>query len=177
MEMTAFQADQLIGLKKKIIIDDTAKDAIEIEQTLPLNLRFELVSPDDDEFTFLWSIMQSAKDELRVSLHYQEDGSKIGLFRVDYNGGHKNPCVANEHLPEKFRPYIGKDFSHDESHVHYFVEGYKPLVWALPIADTELKDTNFGNADYSHNKVCDCIIAFAKAINIETHININQRLL
>ena len=177
MEMTSAQADYLISLKKKIIQDDAAMGAIKIEQTLPLNLRFELASPDDDEFTFLWSITQSAKDELRISLHYQEDGSKIGLFRVDYNGGHKNPCVANTHMPKRFHPYIGKDFANDESHVHYFVEGYKPLAWALPISDTKLKDTNFVNDDYSHHKVCDCIVAFSKAINIETRININTRII
>ena len=175
--MTTTQADYLIGLKKKISVDDKVANTIDINYTLPLDLRFELVSPDDDEFTFLWEITQSAKDELRVSLHCQEDGSKIGLFRVDYNGGHRNPNVANEHLPEKFYPYIGKVFSNSESHVHYFVEGYKQLAWALPISDTVLKDTNFGHDNYSYHKVSNCIVEFAKVLNIETCININQRLL
>lgn len=177
MNMTIDQVDYLIGLKKKIIGDSIPADVITIDQVFPLHLRYELVAQSDDEFSFLWEITQSGKDELRVSLHYQEDASKIGLFRVDYNSGHKNPTGINDNLPEKFIPYVGKVFDNTESHVHYFVEGYKPLVWALPIGDTELKATNYTNKDNLSDKLVNCIIEFAKFINIETKININKMLL
>ena len=175
--MTTTQADYLIGLKKKIIIDGEVADEITLDQKYPLRLRYELVSPDDDEFSFLWQITQSSKDELRVSLHYQEDAGNIGLFRVDYNSGHKNPALATENLPEKFKPYIGKKFDNTESHVHYFVEGYKPLVWAVPIVDTALRETNYTDKENLYNKLAICISEFAKFVNIETKIHINQMLL
>ena len=41
-----------------------------------MNLRYDLVSDDDDEFSFLWEISQSPKNNLRISLHFQEDESK-----------------------------------------------------------------------------------------------------
>ncbi len=177
MEMTTTQADYLIGLKKKIIIDGKVANKITLDQEYPLRLRYELVSPDDDEFSFLWQITQSSKDELRVSLHYQEDAGKIGLFRVDYNSGHKNPALATDNLPDKFKPYIGKEFDNTESHVHYFVEGYKPLVWAVPIGDTALRETNYTDKEKLYNKLAICISEFAKLVNIETKIYINEMLL
>ncbi len=32
----------------------------------------------------------------------------------------------------------------EESHIHYFIEGYKPLAWAIPIIkDESFSITNF----------------------------------
>ena len=171
--MTNEQAEELIGLKKTIIQNGIEQESVTIEQTFPMNLRFELISKEDDEYSFLWDITQSSKDSLRISLHFQDDDSKIGLFRVDYNGGHQNPVVGNESLPVIFKPYIGKYLN--ESHVHYHVEGYKTLAWALPISETNVKIKEVDNN--RNQQIMDAILDFANLINIETNITINPMLL
>lgn len=170
------QADILIHLKKKIFLNDAVQDRITIQQSYPMNLRYELVSDDDDEFSFLWEISQSSKNALRISLHFQEDDSKIGLFRVDYNSGHHNPEVAKDDLPELFKPFIGKWFSNDESHVHYYVDGYRSLAWAVPIEITDVQTKVISAGEINSNFV-DAIIGFAQMINIETVIMVNPLLI
>lgn len=173
--MTNEQATELIGIKKSIILNDTRQDSVTINQTFPMNIRFELVSDQNDDFSFLWEITQSAKDTLRISLHFQEDDSKVGLFRVDYNSGHKNPEIDNGMLPERFRPYIGKHFV-NESHVHYHVDGYRTLAWALPIDVTEIEIKEIGEEN-KNNMMAAAINSFARLINLETQIIINKMLL
>ena len=170
------QAVALLQLKKKIILNDEVKDRITIQQACPMNLRYDLVSNDDDEFSFLWEISQSSKNNLRISLHFQEDESKIGLLRVDYNSGHHNPEVARDDLPEPFKPYIGKWFSNEESHVHYHVEGYKSLAWAIPIGISEMPTKEINGND-TNAQLISAIQEFARLINLETVITINPLLL
>ena len=176
MEMTNEQTDYLIQLTKKIVQDDNVLDRITIEQEYPMNLRYELISEEDNEFSFLWEITQSSKNAVRISLHFQEDESKVGLFRVDYNSGHRNPEVTTDKLPEKFIPYIGKWFSSEESHVHYHVEGYKSLAWAIPIGISEIPTKEINGND-TNAQLISAIQEFAKLINLETVITINPLLL
>jgi len=173
--MTNETVDYLIGLNKKITQDGDVLDNVTIEQKFPMQIRFKLVSEDDDDFSFLWEINQSEKNALRISLHFQENDSNIGLFRVDYNSGHHNPENANDGLPDKFKPYIGKWFV-NESHVHYYVNGYKPLAWAIPIDDSEMNIKSIDGAN-SNQLFVDAIIDFAKIINVETIIKVNSLLL
>ena len=173
--ITYEQTLEIIHLKKKIIQNDVPQASINIDQTYPMNVRFELISQEDDGMAFLWEITQSAKDSLRISLHFQDDDSKIGLFRVDYNGGHHNPEIGNSNLPEIFKPYIGKYFD-NESHVHYHVEGYKTLAWALPIGETNVQVKEIDNKN-RNQQVIDAILGFAELINVETKITINPMLI
>lgn len=170
------QAEYLIHLKKKVLQNDNVLDNLIINQSFPFNLRLELVSDEDNDFSFLWEITQSSKSTIRISLHFQENESKIGLFRVDYNSGHHNPEIASENLPEKFVPYVGKSFSSEESHVHYHVEGYKSLAWAIPIEDSEVAVKQIPNTDINNNFVS-AIQNFAKIINLKTILTINPLLL
>lgn len=176
MVITNEQTDYLIQLKKKIIQDDKVLDRITIDQKYPMNLRYELISEEDDEFSFLWEITQSTKNAIRISLHFQEDESNEGLLRVDYNSGHRNPEMATDKLPERFIPYIGKWFTNEESHVHYHVEGYKSLAWAIPIEISEMPIKQI-NGDDNNVQLISAIQEFAKIINLETVININPLLL
>lgn len=172
--MTQDLADELLHIKKKIFIDNEIKDSIVLNQTSHFNMRFELVSKDNEEYSFLWEFKQSSKDALRISLHFQENDSKIGLFRVDYNAGHPNPVEILPSLPDKFKPYAGQWLR--DSHVHYYVEGYKPLAWALPIEETDVSIKDIKDNDIS-SSFADAIMNFAKMINIETTITINKTLL
>lgn len=170
------QADYLINLKKKILQNETVLDNLPIDQEFPMNLRYELVSDEDNDFSFLWEITQSSKNMLKMSLHFQEDESKIGLLRLDYYGTHQNPFTAKEDLPEKFQPYIGKFFTYDECHMHYYVDGYKPLAWAVPIADTDVETKEITEGD-ANQQIISAILDFARIINVETKITINALLL
>ena len=170
------QSEYLIRLKKKVFQNGGTLEQLTINQEFPMNLRFELISEEDDDFSFLWEITQSAKNDIRISLHFQEDESKIGLFRVDYNSGHRNPETASDQLPQRFLPFVGKWFSNEESHVHYHVEGYKPLAWAVPIEDSEMTTKEIADTN-TNEKLSSAIQEFAKIINLETVLTINTLLL
>ena len=174
--MTNEQAQYLLNLPKKIVENNRVFNSITINQAFPFNKRFELIAEGDDEFTFLWEIKQSTKNTVRISLHYQENDSKTGLLRIDYNGGHVNPEIISSMVPEKFHPFAGKVFSNDEHHIHYYVQGYKSLAWAIPLtvdkfAIKELTETDFNNT------LAGAIQLFARTIHIETEITINTLLL
>lgn len=177
MKITNEQAEYLLKLPKKVVQNNKLIDKLTIDQKFPFNTRFELMSEKDDEFTFLWEVQQSKKNSIRVSFHYQENDSKIGLLRVDYNSGHKNPEVVSEYVPEKFIPFVGKIFSNDEHHIHYHVQGYKSLAWAVPLSTDgfAIKELNQGN-DFN-STFASIIQLFAKTVNIETEIYVNELLL
>lgn len=177
MKISNEQADYLLKLPKKIVENEQLLDAITINQEFPINKRYELVSEKDDEFTFLFVIQQNKKNSIRLSFHHQENDSKTGLLRVDYNGGHKNPENISELLPKKFHPFAGKNFSNDEHHIHYHVQGYKSLAWAIPLTadEFEIKELNEG-AEFN-NTLANIIKSFARTIHIETAITVNTMLL
>ena len=175
--LTNEQAHYLLKLPKKMVHEKEVLDDFIMNQVFPFRKRFELVSPDDDEFVFLWEINQSAKDIVRISLHVQDNDSKIGLFRVDFNSGHKNPETKTDSLPERFYPYVGKEFTKDEHHVHYHVEGYKSLAWAIPIINDEFEIKSIEDDKNINYNLINVITLFAKTINIETKISINPLLL
>ena len=174
--MTSEQAEYLLKLPKKVLCGDDLLSKMTINQKYPFQERYELLSESDAEFSFLWEIKQSSKNSLRVNLHIQENDGKIGLLRVDYNSGHINPETINEFVPEKFHQYAGKTFTTDEHHIHYHVQGYKSLAWAIPLIDDDFEIKSIEEKDFNI-KLRDVIIIFAKTANIETAITINTLLL
>jgi hypothetical protein len=176
MNITNEQAEYLLKIPKKIVRGEELLAQLTIDQRFPFNERFELISEEDKEFTFLWEIHQNSKKTLRINLHVQENDSKIGLLRVDFNSGHKNPETINEYLPAKFHPYAGKQLSNSEHHIHYHVQGYKPLAWAIPLIDDDFEIKTLEEKGF--NQTLSAIITlFAKTVNIETAITINTFLL
>lgn len=74
-----------------------------------------------------------------------------------------------------FKPYIGKEFTINESHVHFHITGEtQQMLWAIPIQDSEMPIKTF-NA--TANEMERLIIEFAKLINITTNIQVNKSLL
>jgi hypothetical protein len=56
--------------------------------------------------------------------------------------------------------------------MHFYVEGYKPLAWAIP-----LKLNEFGiNEDYSNIQISDLLLTFARKINVTSIIKIHDSL-
>src|SRR5690606_20877894 len=134
----------------------------------PFKGRFYLISEDDDEFSFFLDVWQSPKRTVKFSLHCQEDTANYGLLRIDYNGGHKNPEVANEHVPDAFRPYTGLWLDQYSGHIHYVVDGYKPLAWAIPLEIDSFPIKSVASfADFSN-----AFEAFCSSINVETNITL-----
>ena len=177
MKITNEQAEYLLKLPKKVIENDILLDKLIIDQKFPYDARFELVSEKDDEFTFLWEIQQSKKNSIRLSFHHQENDSKTGLLRVDYNSGHKNPESISENVPEKFHPFAGKYFSNNEHHIHYHIQGYKTLAWAIPLTIDNFQIKELNNDASFNGTFANIIKLFAKTVNIETEISVNELLL
>ncbi|MFS4418606.1 DUF6978 family protein [Maribacter sp. 2307ULW6-5] len=109
---------------------------------------------------------------LKTSIHHLESNSFTNLLRIDYKGTHRNPEIIKETLPSYLKKYAGKWFNLDEHHMHVFVEGYKPLAWAIPLKDHDfpVKELN------STSDLSDLITNFAKLINLKSQINIQQAI-
>ena len=99
------------------------------------------------------------------------------LIRIDYNGGHKNPETITDFVPERLRSYAGKEFANNEHHIHYHVQGYQNLHWAIPLSADSFPIKEL-NADPSFNTTfAEVIQSFASLVNIETEIIFNPILL
>jgi len=159
--ITNQQAEFLLSVPKFIIENDTKLARKQFDQPFLWNERFYLIGEHEGEiFEFLWSIWQSPKNTIKICLHNQDDETKMGLFRVDFNSGHNNPAELTELVPAKFHPFVGKHFSITEHH------------WALPIANDD-----FPHKDLSEQNIVDIIEEFGKTINLQTKLLINRRLL
>ena len=161
--LTNEEAMTLIGLSKKVLKEEQVVDHV----TLGLvngKARYFLHAEEEPDYLFLLGIYRSAKNHLKITMHFQEDNARIGLLRVDYNGQHKNPSVIKSDLPSRFEPYAGQWFGYDKPHIHYYVEGYKQLAWAIPLADD---DFPVKSIDDEHN-ILPATRAFAQKINLKT---------
>lgn len=165
---TRTQVEYLLRLPKELenkgqLVVDLAKN----------KNRFHLVSPDDDDWEFLVDITNNKRISFRISFHHQEDTTKEGLLRIDFKSGHRNPDIANEFVPDFLHPYVGYWFD-NEAHIHFFVEGYKELAWAMPLKD--YKKFTVLDID-SYEDFSNAVLEFAKEINLKSHLNIQQAII
>lgn len=165
--LTNEEAEYLLDLDKSL------SDPNQVVDLSNKKNRLDLLSHQDSEYNFRVEITSNQKIILKTSIHHLESNSFIGLLRIDFKGGHHNPSTIKNTLPEYLKPYVDKWFKPNEPHMHIFVEGYKPLVWAIP-----LEDTDFPTKDISDTSdLNDLIVNFAKKINLNSQINIQQALL
>lgn len=165
--LTNDEAKYLLRLEK-LLIDSS--QIIDLKN--PKN-RLKLFSPENSNYNFWLEITSNAKIILKTSLHHLESNTFIGLLRVDFRGRHKNPSKIIDTLPDELKEYAGKWFDIDEPHMHIYVEGYKPLVWAIPLKNTNLKESRIDElADLTN-----LILNFAKEINLKSTPKIQQALL
>lgn len=165
--ITTEQAKYLIELPKHIIEGESVLDAKTIMPSEPYQDRYYMISRQDEDFSFFWEVEQSSRKALKLTLHFQEEDASIGLLRVDFNGRHKNPEIANEYVPIEFQPFAGKWLDEYPGHIHFYIESYQPLQWALPLElDTfPVKQLN------SFEHMIKAAEAFAGRINLKTTLD------
>ena len=164
--------EYLLNLPKKVESNGNIKEAIVFNGAVPIRYSFTLVSLECSGITFQYDINQSEKNHFKLSLYLMYDDEKIGLFRVDYNGQHKNPEGIIATLPSKFHQYAGKWFTFNEPHIHYHVDGYKPLAWAVPLDEKfKIKELN------DQSDVVGACLEFNDLINLQTKFLGNGLLL
>lgn len=168
--MTLELADYLIRLDKHIVMDGELIDNYELNIQYPLKFRLDLSSANDLDQNLMIDVKESEKKALKISLHHQDDNTQYGLLRVDYGGRHPNPSEITSSVPEKFHPYAGQWL--ECPHIHYVVDGYKPLVWAIPLEDDDFPVKSVDNReDYIAT-----LQAFFSKINVKTNITFNHQL-
>lgn len=129
--LTNEEAKYLLGLKKVLSYPNTTIDLRAKKN------RVELISHQDSEYNFWIEITSNQKIILKISIDHLESNSFIGLLRINFKGGHHNPLNIEDTLPKFLHKYADKWFDPTEAHMHIYVEGYKPLVWAIPLAETD----------------------------------------
>lgn len=134
--------------------------------------RLILISPIDNDYKFWMEITSNTKINFKTSIHHLESESFVGLLRIDFKGRHQNPIEIKSTLPENLKKYAGKWFDLNEPHMHIFVEGYKPLVWAIPLSDTDFEPKEIKDV----NDISDLICSFASRINLKSNLLIQQAI-
>lgn len=170
--MNAEFAEYLIALDKYVLNEGEPVRSFLMNITYPLNIRLLLSTPDDLDQNLIVDIKESAKKSLKINLHHQENSTQNGLLRVDYNGRHQNPPEITPALPAVFHPFAGLWLDEYAGHIHYVVDGYKPLVWAIPLDEDDfpVKKLN-SREDYT-----DTLNAFFQKINLKTVVQYNQQI-
>lgn len=170
--MTVDLAKYLIGLDKYVVQNGEITNTFLLDIQFPMSFRLTLSTPDDLDQNLLIDIKESDKKSLKISLHHQDNSTQNGLLRIDYNGRHLNPVDIIQTVPEIFRPFAGQWLDDYAGHIHYVVDGYKPLAWAIPLEldDFPVKEIN-GREDYIQT-----LNAFFQKINLKTTITFNHQM-
>lgn len=171
--LTAIQVNDLIELEKQVFHNDTLLTTFGIDGAAPVRERILLKNEVEDDWIFLWNIEQSSKNLLKLTLHLQENQNYVPLIRIDFNGIHENPPIANENVPADLADFADKRFEYNTPHIHIFVEGYKPLAWARPLNTDQFPIKEITTQTDIYNS----IVAFGKIINLSTNLTISQGML
>lgn len=168
---TQDEANNLIALPKLVYLDEAGQHAFLFSDKVPLQMKLDLIS-EDTEYQFQLDINQSKKYSVKLSVHNQESVSNIGLVRLDFFGTHTNPVEITDKVPSIFHEYAGKYFAINEHHIHYYVEGYRELKWAIPLTADGFEIQNIKN----QSDVNSAIVEFSKKINILTDLKFQEVL-
>jgi len=165
--MTVKLADYLIGLDKYVIEEGKRKESFSMNTSFPMDIRLTLSAPEDLDQNLMVNIKESMRKSLKISFHHQDDGTKNGLLRVDYGSRHLNPFDVTASVPDMFRPFAGLWLDGYPGHIHYVVDGYKPLAWALPLEFDGFPVKGLTErVDYMHT-----LDAFFDKINLKTKMD------
>jgi len=165
-------AEYLIGLEKYIVHNNEPTDTFELKIGFPMSFRLSLTALNDLDQNLMVNIKESEKKALKLNLHHQDNATQNGLLRIDYYSRHQNPFEIIQTVPEKFIPFAGLWLDDYAGHIHYVVDGYKPLAWAIPleIDGFPILELN-GREDYNMT-----LQAFFDKINLKTKITFNHQM-
>ena len=170
--MTVELAEYLIGLEKYVIEKETTPDSFVLNIQYPMSIRLSLTAPNDLDQNLLVDIKESEKKSLKISLHHQDNSTQNRLLRIDFNSRHLNPVEIIPTLPEIFIPFAGQWLDDYEGHIHYVVDGYKTLAWAIPLENDDFPVKKLiGREDYIQT-----LNAFFLKINLKTTITYNHQM-
>lgn len=170
--MTVELADYLLGLDKYVLVNDAPAWNYDLIIKYPLKFRLALSAPDDLDQVLLVDIKESDKKSFKISVHHQDNSTQSGLLRVDFYSRHLNPSEVLATVPAKFTPFAGQWLDEYDGHIHYVVDGYKPLAWAIPLEfdDFPVRELT-SREDYPK-----LFNAFFQKINLKTEIRYHHQL-
>lgn len=123
---------------------------------------------------FVLDVKQSEKFGIRLNFQMMDD-MNWGLARLDYNSNHKNPDIMTDDVPVIFHSHVSELFV-GKAHLHYHVDGYPQLAWALPLDETEITTKDVAEDDMIQGFV-DAFQSFVAYINVKTRIVINKMVI
>ncbi len=164
--ITQEQAVYLLALQKVLKDTHTSEIVLKNERT-----NLDLMSPEDRKWEFKVQYYSNKRVSFKISIHHLETNTNIGLMRVCYNSGHKNPEIASTRVPDFLKPFAGASL--DDSHIHFFVQGYKDLAWALPLKSHDFPAKKIT----SYDEYMEAVKSFNKAINLISPISILKPIL
>ena len=169
------EALRLVHLPKWVVDEDGNKiQELSLEQKYPMQFRLHFVSDDDIVRKYLVDVKQSEKMGIRLNFQLM-DSSNWGLARLDYNNNHKNPDELTDKVPVMFHKHVSEYFN-KKSHLHYHVEDFPSLAWALPLEETEIKQKVVENTTMLNDFIA-AFYSFMSYLNIQTKITINPMIL
>ena len=176
--LTNEKAEMLLKMPKWVVGKENGRDAALLSHCAvslapgqpsgPLN-DLPLASKDGGQG---FRLVVDRKRELKLTLHHLTSPGD-GLLRVDYGGGgHKNPPhIPPENLgkvPKRLRAHIGRRISHGVAHIHYYVEGFPNLDWALPLSEDDFPVKVISGED---SVILGAVRAFGRLIALETQMH------
>lgn len=168
--MTTEYAEHILGLEKFITQDGGILRTVRLSLDTPLNIRWKLKVPTEMELDLRVEIQESPKKALKIGLHHQDDTAQHGLLRVDYHSRHRNPVDLTDAVPQRFHPYAGIFLDQWPGHIHYVVDGFPTLAWAIPLEADSFPVKDIQGMDHVRNAV----LAFCKRLNIATQVTIEN---
>jgi hypothetical protein len=177
--MTFEDVQELIAKSKKLVADDGHQlNSYYLEQSVPLNVVLNLTDTETEKLKFRIDVTQSPKVGYKISFHMMDANGYIGLSRLDVNGlAHTNPKEVTDKVPDFLKSHASERIN--TSHLHYYVEDYETLAWALPLADVDnenMKDISTTTTNLSVD-IVNALAGFLSYIHVETKITVNPALL
>jgi hypothetical protein len=169
------EAQKMVKLPKWVVDEEgEIVEILTINQEFPMRKRLNLANIDGIKHEFVLDVKQSEKYGIRLNFQMMDD-MNWGLARLDYNSNHKNPGILTEDVPEKFHAHVAELFV-GKAHLHYHVDGYPQLAWALPLDETEIS-TKDVNDDNMTQGFVDAFYSFLNYLNVQTRISINKMVI
>ena len=160
------EAQNFLDISKKVYLSTDTLDKYDFMVEGKKD-RLYMVSFPELEYSFFLEVYQSAKMQLKLTLHLQEDDISLPLMRIDFGGTHKNPEEPNKNVPAFLIPFKGTIFKHNQPHIHYYVQG-QGTDWALPLDNDSFPIKKI----VSNNDKREAILAMAQKVNLLTDLEV-----